>query len=109
VHLQVGDLDRADGFYRDLLGFDIASRYPGASFFGSGGYHHHLAGNIWNSRNAGPRPTGTTGLAQVEVIARDPALSAAILARAEALGVADNTSPAGATLVDPWGTSILLV
>ena len=27
--------------------------YPGASFMASGGYHHHIAGNVWNSRGAG--------------------------------------------------------
>ncbi len=39
VHLQVGDLAAAEAFYSDILGFEIVSRYPGASFFGSGGYH----------------------------------------------------------------------
>ena len=36
VHLQVGETEEAERFYRDVLGFDVASRYPGASFFGSG-------------------------------------------------------------------------
>ncbi len=53
VHLQVGDTGEGDRFYRDVLGLDIAARYPGASFYGSGGYHHQLAGNIWSSRGAG--------------------------------------------------------
>src|SRR5699024_6496272 len=65
VHLQVGDLADADGFYRDLLGFDVTTRYPGASFYGSGGYHHQLAGNIWNSRGAPVRSDRATGLADV--------------------------------------------
>ncbi len=61
VHLQVGDTAEADRFYRDVLGLDIAARYPGASFYGSGGYHHQLAGNVWNSRRAGKTPRGHGG------------------------------------------------
>ncbi|MRX49512.1 VOC family protein [Paracoccus sp. S-4012] len=104
VHLQVGDTRAADGFYRDILGFDIATRYPGASFYGSGGYHHQLAGNVWHSRNAGPRPKGMAGLAGVELILRDKADRDAILARAEAAGIA----PDATALRDPWGTAIAL-
>ena len=72
VHLQVGDTTAADGFYRDVLGFDIAADYPGASFYGSGGYHHQLAGNIWNSRAPRNGPTTWPG-SIVEIIVRDPA------------------------------------
>ena len=109
VHLQVGDSGAADGFYHDILGLEIASRYPGASFYGSGGYHHHLAGNIWNSRRAGPRPEGAAGLEAVEIIAREPALRDAILARADAAGIPPATNGDQVVLRDPWDTSIALV
>ncbi|KPQ05554.1 MAG: putative ring-cleavage extradiol dioxygenase [Rhodobacteraceae bacterium HLUCCA12] len=108
VHLQIGDLDRADAFYRDILGFDIAARYPGARFFGSGGYHHQLAGNVWNSRNAGPRPPRAAGLERVEIIARDDATRAAILARARAADIAIADAGGTPQLQDPWGTEIEL-
>src|SRR5690606_32793244 len=88
VHLQVGDTAAADRFYRDVLGFDVTVDYPGASFYGSGGYHHQLAGNIWNSRGAQQRPTGMAGLDEVEIIVRDPADIATVVARAEGAGVA---------------------
>src|SRR5690606_25373608 len=43
VHLHVGDLDRADGYYHRALGLDrVVWGYPGALFLSSGGYHHHL-------------------------------------------------------------------
>lgn len=96
VHLQVGDTAEADRFYRDLLGFDIAARYPGASFYGSGGYHHQLAGNVWNSRRAGPRPANMAGLAEVTLHAA-PAARDAIAARA-----------GGTRITDPWGTVFVL-
>ncbi|MDZ4095238.1 MAG: VOC family protein [Paracoccaceae bacterium] len=97
VHLQVGALPEAEAFYAGTLGFALTCRYPGGSFYGSGGYHHHLASNIWNSRGAGPRALPATGLADLEIRA-DAAELAAIRARS---GGAD-------VLQDPWGTSITI-
>lgn len=108
VHLQVGDTAEADGFYRDVLGLDIAARYPGASFYGSGGYHHQLAGNIWNSRRAGKRPEGMTGLDSVEILVRNPHDLAAIAARVESVGIASFANTDSLSLHDPWGTAITL-
>ena len=101
VHLQVGELPAAEAFWRERIGMDLMTRYTGANFFGAGGYHHHIGTNIWNSRGAGPRPQGTTGLAEVELLAAPQAL-ADIAAR---LGVA-----AGEPLIahDPWGTLIAI-
>ena len=108
VHLQVGDTATADRFYRDVLGFDIATDYPGASFYGSGGYHHQLAGNIWNSRGAPQRPQGMAGLDAVEIIARDAGDIGKIVARAESAGIEPMNGDEGTTLRDPWGTAITL-
>jgi len=93
VHLQVGALPAAEAFYAEKLGFEITCRYQGGTFYSSGGYHHHLATNIWNSRGATPRQMPSTGLTDVEIIAS-----------AEALAVI--RQKAGATLTDPWGTPI---
>lgn len=108
VHLQVGDTAEADRFYRDVLGLDIATRYPGASFYGSGGYHHQLAGNVWNSRRAGKRAEGMGGLDAVEIIVRDAADLASIAARAGSAGIEISRDPDGVTVHDPWGTAITL-
>lgn len=83
VHLQVGDLDQADAFLAGDLGLTRTFDAPGGAWYGWNGYHHHLAGNTWNSRGAGPRDKGMTGLA--EVVIRD-------------LGRASQT------ITDPWGT-----
>ena len=92
VHLQVGAVPEAEAFYSGKLGFDVTTHYPGAAFYGSGGYHHHLATNVWNSRGAGLRRMPSTGLADVEILA-----DAASMARLETLA-----------LQDPWGTQISL-
>lgn len=109
VHLRVGDTAEADRFYRDVLGFDVTVDYPGASFYGSGGYHHQLAGNVWNSRGASRRPDGAAGIDTVEIIIRDASVIEAVRARAEAAGLPTQADGDGATaLRDPWGTSIKL-
>ena len=90
VHMQVGDLDAAQGFITDSLGMDLTSRLSGARFFSSGGYHHHLAGNIWNSRGAGSRSPNATGLAEIVLEADADALAAL----------------SGPEFTDPWGTRI---
>ena len=97
VHLQVGNVGEAEKFYRDIIGMPVTSHYPGAAFYGSGGYHHHIATNIWNSRNAKARAFPATGLAEVTLRA-DAGDYAAIVAR----GGSDR-------LADPWGTPISVV
>ena len=91
VHLQVGDLTEAERFYADLLGFDVTYRVPGAVFYSSGGYHHHLATNVWSSRGAGIRQEPVAGLRSVELVAAAPAIR-----------------EPGSELRDPWGTRIAI-
>jgi catechol 2,3-dioxygenase len=63
IHLKVADLDRAIGFYRDYLGFDLISRFgDSAAFLSAGGYHHHIGLNTWESKDGSPPPPRTTGL-----------------------------------------------
>jgi catechol 2,3-dioxygenase len=63
VHLRVSDLDRAEAFYHGALGFQVTTRaYPGALFFSAGGYHHHIATNIWAGRGIPRAPVGRPGL-----------------------------------------------
>ena len=63
MHLRVGDLAKADGFYRGTLGFDPTRARSGAAFLSSGRYHHHLGLNVWQSAGAGRRDDAATGLA----------------------------------------------
>ncbi|HKY61398.1 MAG TPA: VOC family protein [Gemmatimonadota bacterium] len=68
VHLKVADLERALGFWRDVLGFELTQRYGSrAAFVSAGGYHHHVGLNTWESRGGSPPPPGTTGLYHVAV------------------------------------------
>jgi catechol 2,3-dioxygenase len=63
VHLKVANLERALGFYRDVLGFELMQRMGDqAAFLSAGGYHHHIGLNTWESLDGTTPPFGTTGL-----------------------------------------------
>jgi catechol 2,3-dioxygenase len=62
----------------------------------------------WNSRGAAVRPQNMAGLDTVEIVVRDAADIAAIVARAAAAGIEVETTGDGTTLRDPWGTAITL-
>ena len=63
VHLSVADLERSLAFYRDVLGFEVTTRYgDSAVFLSAGGYHHHIALNTWAGKGAEPPPPGHSGL-----------------------------------------------
>jgi catechol 2,3-dioxygenase len=108
VHLQVGAIAPAETFYQSVLGFDVTWRYTGASFFGAGGYHHHLAANIWNSRDAPARTYPSTGLADVEIVAADVNTFQAIRTRVVLARVATEPNHLGLSVRDPWGNSFTI-
>lgn len=108
VHLKVGDLERARAFYADTLGFDVVSEAEGALFYSAGGYHHHLATNIWQSAGAGPRST-EVGLGSVTVVLPDDEAVAAVAARLDDAGSSYETVSRGIVAADPWGNRIRLV
>jgi catechol 2,3-dioxygenase len=69
VHLKVANIERALGFYRDLLGFEITQRYgEDAAFLSAGGYHHHIGLNTWAGRNVPPAPRKAAGLFHLAIL-----------------------------------------
>ena len=106
IHLRVGDTAQVEAFYVGKLGFDLMVHYPGASFMASGGYHHHIAGNIWNSRGAGPRAEGEAGLAYFELVARDAEDFDAMRQRILAAGGSEQDGKP--VITDPWGNRLVL-
>jgi catechol 2,3-dioxygenase len=82
VHLKVSDLDRGLSFWRDLLGLEEQQRYGNqAVFLSAGGYHHHIALNIWESAGGRPPAPGTTGLFHVALLYPDRKALAGVLKR----------------------------
>ena len=114
VHLKVADLERALGFYRDVLGFQVTQRYGDqAVFLSAGGYHHHIGLNTWESRGGSPPPRGTTGLYHVAILyptraALADALRRVVAAGIEIEGASDHGVSEAIYLRDPDGNGIEL-
>lgn len=90
VHLRVGRPEDAEAWWNKEFGFDTVARYGGqAVFLSSGGYHHHIGANAWQSAGAGRRDPSRSGLAWVEMRS-------------------DNVT-GETTREDPWGTVIRTV
>ena len=114
VHLKVADLERAIGFYRDVLGFDLMQQLGDqAAFLSAGGYHHHIGLNTWESKGGSPPPLGTTGLYHVAIrYPNRPALADALKRlvdnRVPISGASDHGVSEAIYLHDPDGNGIEL-
>ncbi|MDD1500526.1 VOC family protein [Agrobacterium sp. CNPSo 3708] len=108
IHLQVGALPQADAFYQDVLGLKIMARYPGASFFGYGAYHHHVAANIWNSRGAETREENMTGLSGYSLRYNEKETLATALSALDRLEIPTERQSDGIAVKDPWGIGLKL-
>jgi len=105
MHLKVGDLDEARTFYADTLGFDVVAEAEGALFYSAGGYHHHIATNVWQSSGAGVRTT-EIGLGAISVVLPDVADVETVSARVSAAGHDVAPIDGGVRTTDPWGNVV---
>jgi catechol 2,3-dioxygenase len=109
VHLYVDDIDKAEAFYHDALGFDkVVWSYPGALFLSAGGYHHHLGTNTW-AKGAARASDADARLLEWEIVVptRHDADEAA--GHVKAAGYEVKQEGSEWVLTDPWGTSLRLV
>ncbi|HWK65561.1 MAG TPA: VOC family protein [Rhizobiaceae bacterium] len=90
VHLRVGDAGVAEKWWTGEMGFDTVQSLGGSAvFLSTGGYHHHIGANSWQSHGAGPRNDQRAGLMWVEL-------------ESEAANTESEKR-------DPWGTAIRTV
>ncbi|MGH6762859.1 MAG: VOC family protein [Phyllobacterium sp.] len=90
VHLRVGSAPEAESWWNENMNFDtVQSLGSNAVFLSTGGYHHHVGANSWQSRGAKHRDPDRTGLGWVEFQSSD--------AKEER------------TLEDPWGNVIRIL
>lgn len=102
VHLSVGDVATARAFYVDALGFDATlSMGESALFVSAGGYHHHMAMNVWNSRGAGPRMPAL-GLGRVDLALPDADSLGELGERLTHYGIAVRDDGQTLRFDDPW-------
>jgi catechol 2,3-dioxygenase len=102
VHLHVGDIERAVAFYRDVLGFEVMTRFPSAAFVSAGGYHHHLGLNTWRGEGVPAVPEGVVGLRRWRLVLRDAADLDAVRERLARAGVDHERADGPVVARDPW-------
>lgn len=109
IHLHVSNISRGEAFYRDVLGFELITRYPpSASFLGAGGYHHHIGINVWAGVGAPPPPPDAVGLRWYTVDLPSKEARKAVVERLDSAGVDVESREQGLFLRDPADNGIVL-
>lgn len=109
VHLRIGDIDAGRNFYQHALGLALTADRGNAAFVASGGYHHHVAMNVWNSRGAGPRHRTNTGLDWFSIKVQDDNILSAQSDRLRKAANPVSKLSRGIETIDPWGTRVRLL
>lgn len=109
IHLHIRDVDEAEAFYCDILGFERVMRYgPSAGFVAAGGYHHHIGLNTWAGKDAPPPPTGSAGLRFYQIVLPTQAALETRLPRLQENKVIYQNLDSGLALQDPSGNNLQL-
>jgi len=107
VHLHVGDTAAGSTFYSGALGFDrTVWHYPGALFFGAGGYHHHLGTNTWAGTGATAPAEDEAQLLEWTIRLPDEAAVLAARNSLERAGYGVGREDESFVARDPWGTTV---
>ena len=109
VHLHVGDVEDALRFWRDLIGFEVMTRFPSAAFIAAGGYHHHLGLNTWRGEGVPPMPSGVVGMRHWTIVLDTPAEVAEVRERLAAAGAPTEELPDGFRTRDLWNNALEIV
>jgi catechol 2,3-dioxygenase len=109
LHLHIGDIERALGFWRDGVGFQVMTAFPSAAFIAAGGYHHHLGLNTWRGEGVPPQPDRVVGLRHWTILLQDPAEVAEVRGRVAATGAEMEERPDGFLARDPWRNAVEIV
>lgn len=109
LHLHVGDVTEGLAFYRDILGFDLITYMDSAAFVSAGGYHHHLAFNVWQGKGAPPSPAEAAGLLYWTIELPTSEDVSAARDRLNASGAETVDVAEGFAASDPWGIAFHVV
>ena len=109
IHLHIRNVDEAEQFYCDILGFDRIMRYgPSAAFVSAGGYHHHIGLNTWAGAGAAPPPAGSAGLRYYVIVLPTQTALDAVVHRLQQNDVAYTEQDGRITLQDPSKNNVQL-
>lgn len=111
VHVHVNDLERAMGFYRDVLGFAgfLLIHSFGMGDVGLDYMPHTIAFNIWSGPNAVLPPAGSAGLRWFTIVVPDTATLAGVETRLTGAGAPVSPVEGGIETEDPFGNRFRVV
>ena len=102
IHLRVSGLDTAEAFYHGVLGFDVTQRdMVGAVFMSAGGYHHHIAVNVWGTEGSSRAPANALGLISFGIFVPDGETLRDVRKRLQAAGAGIKEENGNLRTADP--------
>ncbi|WP_338779951.1 VOC family protein [Metabacillus sp. FJAT-52054] len=109
IHLHVSNLDDAERFYTEGLGFEVVSKYGDqALFISTGGYHHHLGLNTWNGAGAAKPSENSVRMGSFTIVYPSAEERQNAVSRLEKLGAETITNNDVILAADPSGNWIHL-
>lgn len=107
VHLHVSNLNEAQEFYTEGLGFEVVTSMGGqALFLSDQKYHHHIGLNVWNGTGIPALPDQTAGLDFYTLVFADEAKRSQTAERLRALGAEVTEAASYWETRDPSGNKI---
>jgi catechol 2,3-dioxygenase len=112
VHLHVPDLQAANVFYRDVVGFHAHMNEEGfgmADLSAGGDFPHRIAINNWQGPGAQQAPSGTAGMRHYELILQQPGELDQLAVRAVAADApVSHRGDGSIALADPAGNRFVV-
>ncbi|SDJ57845.1 VOC family protein [Salimicrobium halophilum] len=110
IHLHVSDLQEAEKFYIEGLGFDVVNRFGAqALFISDGDYHHHIGLNTWAGVGVPATSPESPGLESYTIVLPDEETRKNTISRVEGLGAEVVQEEDAFVTEDPSGNRIRLV
>ncbi|GAE27625.1 glyoxalase family protein [Halalkalibacter wakoensis JCM 9140] len=110
IHLHVNDLEKAERFYCDGLGFELVmSFHKQAIFLSTGSYHHHIGANVWNGTNATIPSSNSVGLSHYTIVYPSADTRSEAIDRVRKLGYDVMVRNEVVETIDPSGNKIQLL
>jgi catechol 2,3-dioxygenase len=107
IHLHVADLAVAERFFHEFLGLAVMQRMAhSATFLSAGGYHHHIAVNVWVGKT--PAPENAVGLVSYRLEIPDAEAAITIKERAQLFGHETRIRGDLFEVIDPNGNALEL-
>lgn len=109
IHLHVSNLQDTEKFYNSGLGFDVVTRYEGALFTSTGGYHHHIGLNVWNGVGVPAPSENSVGLNWFTLVYADDLARNKVIEQLKQMGAEVTEEADKHVVTDPSGNKIHLV